>query len=82
MLCKNFPVRNRLIAGISSGVIMVEGSRRSGALITANHAIEQGKDVFAVPGNIFRENLEGNNALLKQGAIPVTCAEDVFNEYE
>ncbi|MBP0990092.1 MAG: DNA-processing protein DprA [Oscillospiraceae bacterium] len=79
---KNFPVRNRLIAGISSGVIMVEGSRRSGALITANHAIEQGKDVFAVPGNIFRENLEGNNALLKQGAIPVTCAEDVFNEYE
>ncbi len=79
---RNFPVRNRLISGISSGTVIVEASMRSGALITANHAIEQGKDVFAVPGNIFRDNLAGNNMLLKQGAIPVTCAADILEEYE
>ena len=79
---RNFPVRNRLISGISAGAVIVEASMRSGALITANHAIEQGKDVFAVPGNIFRDNLAGNNMLLKQGAIPVTCAADILEEYE
>lgn len=77
----NFPVRNRLISGLSLGVIVVEGSSRSGAMITANHALSQGKDVFAVPTGIYSANGEGTLQLIKDGAKPVTNAMDIIEEY-
>ena len=74
----NFPKRNRIISGLSDGVLVVEAKRRSGTLITVEHALEQGKDVYAVPGSIFSYYSEGTNELIKQGAIPVTCIEDFY----
>ncbi len=76
-----FHIRNRLISGLSLGVIVVEAGKRSGALITANHALEQGRDVFVIPGNPTEKQYEGSNALLKDGAIPLLSAMDVFGEY-
>lgn len=73
----HFPNRNRIISGISSGVIVVEAKKRSGSLITADFALEQGKDVYAVPGNITSLNSEGTNNLIKEGAIPYTNIEDI-----
>ncbi|MGI6498916.1 MAG: DNA-processing protein DprA [Oscillospiraceae bacterium] len=77
----HFPVRNRIMSGLSLGVIVVEGPMRSGSLITARHALEQGRDVFAVPGNIDSPLSLGPNRLLRDGAIPVTHADDVIGEY-
>jgi len=74
----NFPRRNRIISGLSLGVVMVEGGADSGALITANHALEQGREVFAVPGSPTRKTTAGNNKLLKDGAIPITSAEEIL----
>lgn len=74
-----FPSRNRIISGISDGVIVVEARQKSGSLITAEFALEQGKDVYAVPGNITSLNSEGTNNLIKEGAIPFTNIEDLFN---
>jgi DNA processing protein len=74
----DFPRRNRLISGLSIGVIIVEAARRSGSLITARLAGEQGREVFAVPGSPLDPRCEGTNGLLKQGAIPVTEASDVI----
>ncbi len=75
---ENFPRRNRLISGLSEAVLIVEAGERSGTMITAKWAQDQGKDVFVVPGNIFSEYSKGTNFLLKNGAIPVTCPEDVL----
>lgn len=74
-----FPSRNRIISGISDGVIVVEARKKSGSLITAEFALEQGKDVYAVPGDITSINSEGTNNLIKEGAIPFTNIEDLFN---
>src|SRR5207248_5893845 len=79
---RDFPRRNRLISGLSLGVVIVEAAQRSGSLITARFALEQGREVFAVPGSPLDPRAEGTNGLLKQGATLVTEASDVIGVLE
>jgi DNA processing protein len=77
---QSFPRRNRIISGLSQGVVVVEASLRSGSLITARMAAEQGRDVFAVPGHPLDPRAEGTNSLLRDGAIMTRHAEDILND--
>ena len=81
-MSRNFPKRNRIISGLSCGVLVVEAPEKSGALITARLAADQGRDVFVVPGNIDVPTFVGSNRLLRDGAIAVSHGWDIMSEYE
>jgi DNA processing protein len=74
----NFPPRNRIISGLVRGVVIVEADMKSGAMITARFALQQGRDVFAVPGSILSHHSDGPNSLLKEGAAPITGVDDIL----
>ena len=78
-LKQNFPARNRIISGLSDSILVVEARKNSGTNITVDFALEQGKDVFVIPGNIYSKTSNGTNFLIKEGAIPVTNYEDILN---
>ncbi len=76
-----FPARNRIIAGLSKGILVTEGGIKSGALITYSFGLEQGKNIYAVPGDIQRSQAQGPNFLISKGAKLVTCGQDILEDY-
>lgn len=76
----NFPLRNRIISGISDAIVVTEAALKSGTLITTDHALEHGKDIFVVPGPIDSEQSMGTNGLLREGAIPIWNGEQIVDE--
>ncbi len=78
---EHFPQRNRIVSGIADAVLAVEAPLKSGTLITARLAMEMGRTLFAVPGNIFAKNSKGTNMLIKNGALPATCGEDILEAF-
>lgn len=81
-LSYNFPRRNRIISGLCDFLIVIEATHKSGSLITVNHAIKQGKDVLAVPGEIFSKTSEGTNMLIRDGAYPLISTNDLYEYLE
>ena len=77
----HFPERNRIIAGLSQGVLVAEAKARSGCLITCERALEEGRDVFAIPGNILDGQSDGCHKLINEGAKCVTSGQDILSEY-
>lgn len=80
-LGRQFPARNRIIAGMSRGTLVVEAAERSGSLITADFALEEGRDVLAIPGSIYLASCKGTNHLIRHGAICCTSVDDILSEY-
>lgn len=78
----NFPIRNRIISGLAQGTLVVEADDKSGAMITAKKALVQGRDIFAIPGNIDESNAKGTNSLIRDGANTVLSARDIIDNYE
>jgi DNA processing protein len=76
----HFPARNRIISGMSNGTFIIEAKRKSGSLITANYAVNEGREVFSLPGSIFNPYSLGTNDLIQQGAKPVMSSEDILDE--
>jgi DNA processing protein len=76
----HFPARNRIISGMSNGTFIIEAKRKSGSLITANYAVNEGREVFSLPGSIFNPYSMGTNDLIQQGAKPVMSSEDILDE--
>ena len=80
-LKQNFPARNRIISGLSDSVLVVEARKNSGTNITVDFALEQGKDVFVIPGNIYSKTSDGTNYLIIEGGIPVLSYKDILKQY-
>jgi DNA processing protein len=76
----HFPDRNRIISGVSGGVVLIEGLLKSGGMITVGHALEQGREVFALPGPVNREGSQAPHRIIREGARLVTCGRDILED--